>query len=104
MKRFVRPVVFTVCWLLFSAATPVADCQCKGIVLYGRVRVVRYNADFKVKVVEYGADLNVEKVAYAPNRCGKWQFVEHSEDFTVQFVDYGEDFTVQYVEYKAGTH
>lgn len=104
MKRSFYFALAAVCWLLLSAATPIADCRCNDIALYGRVRVVRYKADFKVKVVAYDADLRVEKVDYAPNRCGKWQFVEHSEDFTVQFVDYGEDFTIQYVDYKAGVH
>ncbi len=102
MKRLACFALVAVCGLLLSGSAPIADCRCNGIALYGKVRVVRYKADFKVRVVSYNADLKVEKVAYAPNRCGKWQFVEHSEDFTVQFVDYGEDFTIQYVEYKAG--
>lgn len=104
MKRPIYFVLAIVSWLLLSAATPITDCRCNDIALYGKVRVVRYNADFKVKVVDYNADLHVEKVDYAPNRCGKWQFVDYDEDFTVQFVDYGEDFTIQYVDYRAGVH
>lgn len=72
------------------------NCTYKDIPLYGRVKVVRHAADFKVKVVKYGADLRVKKVNAFPDECGKWQFVNSFEDFTVEFVNSGADFTIQY--------
>ena len=80
-----------------------SDCRCNSVKLYGRVKVVKYNADFKVKIVTHHPDLKVQKVESFPNSCGKWQFVEHAPDFTVQFVDYGADFEIQYVKSFPGT-
>ena len=87
----------------FISATRVPECKYNNIQLHGKVKVVSHSADFKVKIVDYAADLNVKPVKYAPNDCGEWQFVEHSEDFTIQFVEYAEDFTIHYVEHSPGT-
>ncbi len=86
-----------------STQTPIVDCKCKGIPLYGRVRVVEMAADLDVLVVDMApADLYVLQVDAAPTKCGEWEFVDlyGEEDFTVRFVDlYGEqDFTVQFVD------
>lgn len=74
------------------------DCTCKGIPLYGRVKVVENFADFKVKIVSSFPDLKVKTVSSFPDDCGEWQFVESFLDFTIQFVESFPDFTIQYVE------
>jgi hypothetical protein len=103
MKIFILTVI-----LFFAASnyTKISDdCKCKGIPLYGRVKVVDYNADFKVQVVKYLPDLKVQKVERLPDKCGKWQFVERHPDFTVQFIDQNHvaDFKIQYVESHPGS-
>jgi hypothetical protein len=87
----------------FTGEKPVKDCQCKNISLYGKVRIVEHHADFKVRIVEHQADLHVQKVEHHPNACGRWQFVDHHEDFSVQFVDHHQDFSVKYVSHHPGT-
>lgn len=74
------------------------DCSCKGIPLYGRVKVVEAFADFKVKIVSSFPDLKVKTVSAFADECGEWQFVESFPDFTVQFVESFPDFTIHFVE------
>lgn len=80
------------------------NCTCKGIPLYGRVKVVTHTADFDVKVVESAEDLDVRIITYSPGYCGEWQFVEHTPDFTVRFVEHASDFTVRFVNNAPGVH
>ena len=62
------------------------SCTCKGIPLYGRVKVVQsMSADFRVEVVSSFADLLVTKCT-SPFRCGEWEFVSSFPDFTISFV------------------
>ena len=77
-------------------------CTCKGIPLYGKVRVVDISPDFKVEIVDIGADLRVERVDIGASSCGKWEFVEIGEDFTVEFVTIGGDFKVEFVDISPG--
>lgn len=74
------------------------DCTCKGIPLYGKVKVVENFADFKVKIVSSFPDLKVKTVSSFPDDCGEWQFVESFPDFTIQFVESFPDFTIKFVE------
>lgn len=80
-----------------ACAGEISDCMCKGQKLYGRVKVVRNFADFKVKRVRSFPDLKVQRVRNFPDGCGEWQFVDNFPDFTVEFVEDFPDFTIQYV-------
>ncbi len=80
-----------------------ANCTCKGIPLYGNVKVVESFADFDVKVVEAFPDIEVKVVEAFPDACGKWKFVDAFPDFTIRYVDAFPDFTVRYVEAFPGT-
>lgn len=72
-------------------------CIFNGKKIYGRVRVVEYDADFKVKLVERDEFLSIKLVTTeSPNECGFWKMVDSSEDFSVQFVEYGEDFSIRF--------
>jgi hypothetical protein len=51
----------------FTGETPIKDCKCNSISLYGKVRIVEHHADFKVRLVEHHADLHVQKVEHHPN-------------------------------------
>jgi len=83
----------------FTASNPItSDCKCKGIPLYGKVKVVSSFPDFKVKVVNSFPDLKVKIVENFPDECGKWKYVESFPDFTIQFVESFPDFTIKYVE------
>jgi len=85
-------------FLLSNTNTQLNDCSCKNKVLFGKVKIVNSNADFKVKIVDSFPDLRVKKVKSFPIHCGEWQFVDTGEDFTIQFVSNFEDFTIRYVE------
>lgn len=85
-----------------STETPITNakfdkqtCSCKGIPLYGKVRVVDNFADFQVQVVETFPDLEVQKTNF-PDECGEWEFVETFGDFTIQYVETFPDFTIRF--------
>jgi len=91
------------------AQSPIEDCKCKDIELYGDVCIVDYfdNPDFVVRVVDpcYVADkvdLYVERLDEytVANKCGEWSIVKdrNRAKFTVAFVtDRTPDFTIQYI-------
>jgi hypothetical protein len=73
------------------------NCTFKGKKLYGKVKIVNSNADFKVRVVDYSEDISIKKTVNNPSSCGEWKFVESSEDFKIQIVKDGEDFKIRYI-------
>lgn len=87
-----------------SASEPInkGNCTCKGIPLYGRVKVITSSADFDVKIIEHSADLDVKVVEHTAGRCGEWQFVEHAPDFTIRLVEHAPDFEIRMVEHAPG--
>lgn len=103
MKHFSFIILIAIILTSFTSDKPIVDCKCEGIPLHGRVKVLEYNADFEVRVVRVHADLEVKKVTSLPLKCGEWQFVESSPDFTVRFVNANPDFTIRYVDVHPGT-
>lgn len=103
MKRISFIVLMAIILTSFTHDKPIVDCKCDGIPLHGKVKVVKYNADFEVKVVHVHADLNVKKVESLPLICGEWQFVEFAPDFTIRYVSSHPDFTIRYVDVFPGT-
>ena len=101
MKKSLLLLVFL--WLLCAAAPVPAgtrisdDGTCRGIRLWGRVKVVQAFPDLKVQVVGSFPDLRVQMVESFPNSLGKWQFVEYLPDFTIQFVNSFPDLKIQFV-------
>jgi len=76
----------------------VTDCKCKGVALYGKVKIVNSFPDFKIKVVDSFPDLRVRFVDSFPDECGKWKIVDSFPDFTIQYVESFPDFTIKIVE------
>jgi hypothetical protein len=74
-------------------------CTCKGKQLYGRVKIVDFNPDFKVKIVESMEDLKVTVRTGVTSRCGEWTFTDGAADFTIQYVDFNPDFTIKLINY-----
>ena len=74
------------------------DGYFKGILLAGKVKVVKNFANIKVQVVKNFPDLKVKKVSNFPNKVGEWQFVDNFPDFTIQFVDNFPDIKIQFVD------
>ena len=113
MKRLIFSFLIVLFGSLLYAAEPDSvaldsnpidreTCTCKGIPLYGKVRVVDISPDFKVEIVDIGADILVERVDIGASSCGKWEFVDIGEDFTVEFVTIGGDFKVEFVDVSPG--
>jgi hypothetical protein len=76
-------------------------CTFKGKKLYGKVKVVSFNADLKVKVVRAGflSNLRVQKVGFGASKCGQWEMVTSGPaDLTVQEVNALADLEVEYVK------
>lgn len=96
MKRCLL-IVLTAVPFMAHAGKLGSDCTFNGKKLYGKVRVVNNFATFKVRVTNAFPDLKVEKVTAFPDRCGRWEFGNSFEDFSVQFVDAFEDFSIEYV-------
>ena len=88
--------------LLATSSVAAADCTAKGHRLYGRVQVVRANADLKVRVVRALEDVRVHRVAALPTRCGQWQMVTSMPDLKIQFVDAFADVTIRWVDAMPG--
>lgn len=91
-----------------SSSEPIdkEHCTCKGIPLYGKVKVVSSGADFKVQVVDTWEDLDVVVVTEWADSCGKWKFVDEKTswyDFTIEYVSSWPDFKVKFVNTWAGT-
>lgn len=102
MKKFKFILVLSCCLALLSFTrdkkiTP--DCKCKGIPLYGSVRVVDAFPDFRVRVVDSFEDIRVMKIEHFSKTCGEWYFVDGHSDFTIMYVDSFEDFKVRFVDY-----
>ena len=89
--------------LLATASVAAADCTAKGHRLFGRVQVVRANADLKVRVVRAFPQLRVELVTAFADRCGRWRMVDSLPDFTIQLVESFPDLTISYVTSFPGT-
>ena len=75
-----------------------SKCTCRGIKLYGKVKVVESFPDLKVKVVESFPDLKVKTVGSFPDDCGEWRFVENFPDFTIKYVESFPDLRIKFVE------
>jgi hypothetical protein len=82
-----------------NANEPIEDCKCKGIKLYGKVRVVERHEDLKVRIVETGEDFRVRSISYNPDKCGQWRFVESGEDLKIRFVESSEDLKIRFVDF-----
>lgn len=70
--------------------------------IFGRVRVVEEEGQYRVREVAVGEDLRVRRVGVGPKKVGQWEIVNHGEDFTVQFVGVGEHFTIRFVNVDEG--
>ncbi len=75
-------------------------CLFQGMYLVGRVKVVSYDANFRVQLVNQRADLLVTESKGRPIQCGQWQFVNQNYDFTIQLVNESPDFTISIVRQK----
>lgn len=106
MKRIILLLLTFISLAAFTrSGGPIADdCTCKGIKLWGQVKIVDQYPDFRVKVVTSHENLTVQVVKSYPDKCGKWQFVDYFEDFKIQLVDFSEDFTIRFDPYFPGLH
>lgn len=73
-------------------------CIFQGKFMAGRVKVVSFDADFRVQLVRRDANLIVQETNVRAQSCGMWQFVNQDFDFTVQLVNEQPDFTISLVK------
>ena len=83
---------------VFAAREPIDSdsCSCKGIPLYGRVKIVTEYPDFRIQVTDNYPDIVVKIVDEYSHYCCEWQIVNDYPDFTIQFVKDYPDFTVAF--------
>lgn len=72
------------------------SCSCKGIPLYGRVKIVTEYPDFRIQVTDNYPDIVVKIVGEHSHYCCEWQIVNDYPDFTIQFVEDYPDFTIAF--------
>ena len=70
--------------------------------IYGRIKFVEFNPDFRVKIVHFNQDVKVKFVDRFSKRSGRWEVVDMFEDWTVQLVKYDPDFTIKEVDFFEG--
>lgn len=98
MKQIALFLIVFVAWAFVPSSSPIKpDCTCKGIKLWGRVKVVEAHEDFKVRISEH-PDLRV-KLTNLPGKCGEWYFVDVHQDFSIRFVESHEDFEIEFSDY-----
>lgn len=76
------------------AVTDWSKCLYNGKYLVGRVKVVTYDADYRVQLVNRGANLVIYQSGPRATTCGRWQFVNINHDFSIQLVNDAADFTI----------
>ena len=76
------------------AITDWSKCLYNGKYLVGRVKVVTYDADYRVQLVNRGANLVIYQSGPKAAICGQWQFVNVNYDFSIQLVNNAADFTI----------
>ena len=76
------------------AVTDWSKCLYNGKYLVGRVKVVTYDADYRVQLVNRDANLVIYQSGPKAATCGQWQFVNINHDFSIQLVNYAADFTI----------
>ena len=59
------------------------DGYYNGIKLFGKVKVVKSFADFKVLLVKSYPDLKVKRVSSFPDKIGEWKFVDSFPDIKI---------------------
>lgn len=103
MKSFIGCLIFALL-PLFVAREPIDrdSCTCKGIPLYGRVKIVTEHPNFRIQVTDDYPDIVVKIVYENSHNCCEWQIVEEYPDFTVQFVNDYPDFTVSFDDNSQG--
>jgi hypothetical protein len=77
-----------------TAITDWSKCLYNGEYLVGRVKVVTYDADYRVQLVNRAANLIVYQTDSRATICGQWQFVNTNYDFSIQLVNTAADFTI----------
>jgi len=70
--------------------------------IYGRIKLVQNDEQFRVRVVNYGEDMRIRYVDYAPINLVTWKLVHAGEDYRIKLVDSGEDFRIRIVSYGEG--
>lgn len=80
------------------AVTDWSKCLYKGALLQGRVKVVSYDANYRVQLVNKDPNLAIEQVLGKAMKCGQWQFVNQNYDFSIQLVNEAADFTISIVK------
>lgn len=66
--------------------------------LYGKIKIVKAGADYRVRIVKGAADLKVKIVNNFADSPGKWKLVDNLEDYSVEIVPGAEDLTVMFVD------
>lgn len=71
-----------------------SKCLFNGQLMIGRVKVVSYDATYRVQLVQQNPNLVVTESRGMPTTCGSWHFVNQNYDFSIQLVNESPDFTI----------
>ena len=70
--------------------------------IYGKIKFVEFNEDYRVKIVHFNEDVKIKFVDRFHERSGRWRVVDAFEDYKIKLVKYNPDFTIKEVEFFEG--
>ena len=88
--------------LIILLFLPVIMYSQDACTIYGKIKFVEFNEDYRVKIVHFNEDVKVKFVDRFHERSGRWEIVDMFEDYKIKLVKYDPDFTIKEVEWFEG--
>ena len=70
--------------------------------IYGKIKFVEFNEDYRVKIVHFNEDVKVKFVDRFHERSGRWEIVDMFEDYKIKLVKYDPDFRLRKLIFSKG--
>ena len=94
-QRYMKKLII----LLFLPIIMYSQDAC---MVYGKIKFVEFNEDYRVKIVNFNEDVKVKFVDRFHERSGRWEIVDMFEDYKIKLVKYDPDFTIKEVDFFEG--
>ena len=88
--------------LIILLLLPIIMYSQDACTIYGKIKFVEFNEDYRVKIVHFNEDVKVKFVDRFHERSGRWEIVDMFEDYKIKLVKYDPDFTIKEVDFFEG--
>ena len=88
--------------LIILLLLPIYMYSQDACMVYGKIKFVEFNEDYRVKIVHFNEDVKVKFVDRFHERSGRWEIVDMFEDYKIKLVKYDPDFTIKEVDFFEG--